>query len=451
MSRHSFNPPFTNNQIAFWDAGAGAFVNTSYVRLTPARQSRTGYIWNNVKQSSMTDWEVIFEFQVSGMRHLGGDGFAFWYVEKPELLGTVYGSQDYWIGLGLFFDTFNNDGRGENPLITAQFNDGTQKFNQADDGDSTALAKCSFPFRNLQQPAACRVTYLESVLTVEIALHRDGDGNPQFVDCLRADNVELGVDKYFGLTAHTGDVADNHDIVSFIAADISPPNSNLNAARERFKQKIQLEHAKPQHQELGQRDFQHEVLTLLNQIQESVNLMELSQIGVENMLRQTAVQLGQAGQAGQGAAQQPPQPPQPPPQQPPAPPVNNQAMESLFTRLDELRVLLNSARLDAPNGQLQPALLLLESNLKALVTNAQGQIQAVVRSSLEAEMRKVTDQIRILTNDQRQLQSQLATQAESGSAGPGVIVYLLLIANLVGIAAIGFLSRKKEDRFSKFV
>lgn len=40
-----------------------------------------------------------------------GDGFAFWYVEAPELLGPVYGSADYWKGIGIFFDTFNNDNR----------------------------------------------------------------------------------------------------------------------------------------------------------------------------------------------------------------------------------------------------------------------------------------------------------------------------------------------------
>ncbi len=70
-------------------------------------------------QSTMTDWEVTVEFSVTGRPMLGGDGFAFWYVDRPGLLGPVYGSSDYWNGLLIAFDTFNNDGQGRNPLITA--------------------------------------------------------------------------------------------------------------------------------------------------------------------------------------------------------------------------------------------------------------------------------------------------------------------------------------------
>ncbi len=32
-----------------------------------------------VVQSTMTDWEVTFEFGMSGRPMLGGDGLAFWY------------------------------------------------------------------------------------------------------------------------------------------------------------------------------------------------------------------------------------------------------------------------------------------------------------------------------------------------------------------------------------
>jgi hypothetical protein len=46
-ARHSFEPPF-GRVIPYWTAGAGAFVNTTFVRLTPAKQSRTGFIWNQV-------------------------------------------------------------------------------------------------------------------------------------------------------------------------------------------------------------------------------------------------------------------------------------------------------------------------------------------------------------------------------------------------------------------
>lgn len=68
-------------------------------------------------QSQLAAWEVTIAFQISGQPRFGGDGFAFWYVERPEVLGNIYGSSDYFTGLGIFIDTFNNDQKGQNPLI----------------------------------------------------------------------------------------------------------------------------------------------------------------------------------------------------------------------------------------------------------------------------------------------------------------------------------------------
>ena len=36
---------------------------------------------------------------------------AVWYTETPGLEGNVFGSNDMWNGLGVFFDSFDNDGQ----------------------------------------------------------------------------------------------------------------------------------------------------------------------------------------------------------------------------------------------------------------------------------------------------------------------------------------------------
>lgn len=36
---------------------------------------------------------------------MGGEGLAFWYTKKPLGLGPMYGSEDKWEGMGIFFDT----------------------------------------------------------------------------------------------------------------------------------------------------------------------------------------------------------------------------------------------------------------------------------------------------------------------------------------------------------
>ena len=101
---HSFQAPFQRT-IQNWSHGAGTFINDKVIALTPAKPQRTGYLWNN-QPVLMTDWEVVFEFKVTGATQgSAGEGMAWWFASQPELLGTVYGSTDYWLGLGLFFDT----------------------------------------------------------------------------------------------------------------------------------------------------------------------------------------------------------------------------------------------------------------------------------------------------------------------------------------------------------
>lgn len=54
---------------------------------------------------------------------------AFWYTQnKGAYDGDVFGSSDQWVGLGVFFDSFDNDNKHNNPYIMAMLNDGTKKF-----------------------------------------------------------------------------------------------------------------------------------------------------------------------------------------------------------------------------------------------------------------------------------------------------------------------------------
>lgn len=36
---------------------------------------------------------------------------AIWYTENQGLEGPVFGSADMWNGVGIFFDSFDNDGK----------------------------------------------------------------------------------------------------------------------------------------------------------------------------------------------------------------------------------------------------------------------------------------------------------------------------------------------------
>lgn len=74
-------------------------------------------------------WEVELIFRITGRGRIGADGLAFWYTaEKGAYNGTVFGSSDQWKGLGIFFDSFDNDNKHNNPYIMAVLNDGTESF-----------------------------------------------------------------------------------------------------------------------------------------------------------------------------------------------------------------------------------------------------------------------------------------------------------------------------------
>lgn len=68
----------------------------------------------------MHNWEVVVNFEVHGQgKHLFGDGFAFWYTREKGQIGPVFGSRDFFTGLGVFFDTYSNH-NGEHKVINRQ-------------------------------------------------------------------------------------------------------------------------------------------------------------------------------------------------------------------------------------------------------------------------------------------------------------------------------------------
>ncbi len=66
----------------------------------------------------------------------------FWVIQDPQE-GDVFGGPNNWKGLGIFVDTYDNDGQKDNPVITVWNNDGTKTYTMIDDGKSGALTSCN--------------------------------------------------------------------------------------------------------------------------------------------------------------------------------------------------------------------------------------------------------------------------------------------------------------------
>lgn len=151
---------------------------------------------------------------------LYGDGFALWYVKEPPKGGPIFGNRDYFTGLTVIFDTYANQNGVHShghPYISAMVNNGTLHYDHEQDGINSELAGCECKFRGLEHEARVLVQYYNDELLVKTDIENTGIWR----DCFSAKSVYLPSHYYFGITAATGDLSDNHDILSIKMRQLS--------------------------------------------------------------------------------------------------------------------------------------------------------------------------------------------------------------------------------------
>ncbi|XP_049459407.1 lectin, mannose-binding 2-like a isoform X1 [Epinephelus fuscoguttatus] len=208
-----------------WELQGDAMVTTDQVRLTPDMQSRQGAVWSRIP-CHLTDWEMQVHFKIHGQgkKNLNGDGLAIWYTKERAQKGPVFGNVDNFTGLGVFVDTYPNEEKHLEaqkkrytprtqrifPFVLAMVGNGTISYDHERDGRPTELGGCNAMVRNLKHDTFLFIRYVRRRLTVMI----DIDGQHEWRDCLDIPGVRLPKGYYFGASAITGDLSDNHDIIS---------------------------------------------------------------------------------------------------------------------------------------------------------------------------------------------------------------------------------------------
>ncbi|XP_028273137.1 lectin, mannose-binding 2-like a isoform X2 [Parambassis ranga] len=197
-----------------WELMGDAMVTTEQVRLTPDMQSRQGAVWSRIP-CHLKDWEMQVHFRIHGQgkKNLNGDGLAIWYTKERMQKGPVFGNRDNFTGLGVFVDTYPNEEKHIErifPFVLAMVGNGSISYDHERDGRPTELGGCNAMVRNLKHDTFLFIRYIRRRLTVMI----DIDGQHEWRDCLDIPGVRLPQGYYFGATAITGDLSDNHDIVS---------------------------------------------------------------------------------------------------------------------------------------------------------------------------------------------------------------------------------------------
>ncbi|XP_058450946.1 vesicular integral-membrane protein VIP36 isoform X2 [Malaya genurostris] len=221
---HSLIKPYQGSgmTIPYWDFIGSTFVTNSYIRLTPDLQSKSAAIWNQIPCTSI-NWEVHIAFKVHGKgKDLYGDGMAIWYAKDRLQTGPVFGSRDLFQGLAIILDTYSNHNGPHNhqhPYISAMVNNGTLSYDHDRDGTHTQLAGCEAKFRNVDYDTFVSIRYENDVLTVSTDL----ENKNTWKQCFQVNGVKLPTGYHFGVSATTGDLSDNHDLLSIKFFELESP------------------------------------------------------------------------------------------------------------------------------------------------------------------------------------------------------------------------------------
>merc|ERR1712226_423560 len=169
-------------------------VTDNHIRLTANRQSQHGAIWNKVPVRAQ-NWELHVQFRVSGTTK------------------DLFGNMDYFSGMAIIADTYSNHNGPHNhqhPYLSAMINNGSVTYDHDRDGTHTMIGGCEVKFRNFDHDTFISIRYENDELTVSHDLDNKGAWTP----CVNVKGVTLPTGYYFGASAITGELSDNHDILS---------------------------------------------------------------------------------------------------------------------------------------------------------------------------------------------------------------------------------------------
>ncbi|KAJ5223818.1 hypothetical protein N7468_008360 [Penicillium chermesinum] len=238
LRTHSLTSPYLDSdfQSRWFDFGGDTVVRADkYIRLTADRPSQQGWLFSRVPLTA-TNWQIELEFQIHGNGNLHGDGFALWLTKQRATMGPVFGSTDRFEGLGIFFDTYKNNRPGVSfPYVMAMMGDGQTTYDQAHDGKANEIAGCSARgLRNANIPTKARLTYFQDKsLSLELQYKTEDTWTECFTLSSEDANIAIPSVAYLGLSAETGELSDNHDIISLKAENLYSVNNKNNAGGSR--------------------------------------------------------------------------------------------------------------------------------------------------------------------------------------------------------------------------
>ncbi|KAH3684946.1 hypothetical protein WICPIJ_004078 [Wickerhamomyces pijperi] len=217
--------PFLQNKYENhnWEFLGDTLINKNqYVRLTTEKPNQSGLIQSRKPLSGdVKGFQLDFEFAIHGSAKSNGfkgDGFALFITEDKLEQGPVFGAQDYFKGLGLFFDTYRNAKKGRVfPIVSLMRGDGKTPYDKDNDGKANEIAGCSarglYNPRNGKTTARLIYTADDGYLSFDYQI-KDGE----WKNCFSITDFQMPKDdRYIAFGAATGELSENVDILSFEA------------------------------------------------------------------------------------------------------------------------------------------------------------------------------------------------------------------------------------------
>lgn len=209
-----------------WRASGSAAVHQNFVRLTPDRQSKKGALWATAA-AGVDELSATLKFRISGQgKKYFGDGLALWLTDaRAYRAGDFHGHSETFRGVGIVFDTFKNaETLSLHKDVTIVVNEGR--------ADAEAFLKdaagCAGDVRYHEDRGDFSVASASRAKVVvrgaaagglELVVQLDEKDGGSFADCATV-ALPASLDApwlrraHLGVTAATGQLADNHDVLA---------------------------------------------------------------------------------------------------------------------------------------------------------------------------------------------------------------------------------------------
>ena len=179
-------------------------------------------MWTEKVIGNYNSLSAILKFRISGQaKTFFGDGIALWITSEPYREGDFHGTKENFYGIAVIMDTFKNiEYAHAHRDVTVLVNDGEKTYEMMTDD----IVGCDVDVRYHNARADFSVTdasrvYLNINSDNSLKVEIDARNNNNWIDCIQIDKLPLlshdWLSKaHIGITASTGSLADNHDVLS---------------------------------------------------------------------------------------------------------------------------------------------------------------------------------------------------------------------------------------------